>query len=202
MTHAVPQVDTIAEAYVWGYPLVTMHRTLAAHGGLGRGLVPRDRLATAADRTVVAPNNDTLYASGWFDLRAGDLTIDVAPMDAPERYWSVMLLDAYTHVSYVCRRLHGSDGASVRVTLDPSTPTASPASPEVLPIGTPTVWVLARVLVAGPDDVDRARSALGRIDVRQERTAATPPEPNDVAVCPPGRARRVRCIHPPASPGR
>ena len=213
MTPSVGLVDTIAEAYVWGYPLVTMRRTLAAHGGLGRGLVPRDRLATAADRTVVAPNNDTLYASGWFDLRAGDLTIDVAPMDAPERYWSVMLLDAYTHVSYVCRRLHGSDGASVRVTLDPSTPTptaspASPASPEVLPIGTPTVWVLARVLVAGPDDVDRARSALGRIDVRQERTAATPPEPDDVAACPPaaaGRAgfftelRAALAVDPPAS---
>ena len=34
----------------------------------------------------------------------------------PGRYWSVMVLDAYTHVAYVCRRLHGCDGAYVRVT--------------------------------------------------------------------------------------
>jgi hypothetical protein len=26
-------VDDVADAYVWGHPLVTMHRTRAAHGG-------------------------------------------------------------------------------------------------------------------------------------------------------------------------
>ena len=122
------EVAAAADAYVWGYPLVTMHRTCAAHGGVGRGLVAMDRLSTAADRTVVAPNNDTLYASGWYDLRTGDLTVDVGAMD-PGRYWSVMLLDAYTHVAYVCRRLHGCDGAHVRVTHDPPTHPSSTSRP-------------------------------------------------------------------------
>jgi len=122
----------VADAYVWGLPLVTMHRTCAAHGGVGRGMVRRDRLATAADRTVVAPNNDTLYASGWFDLRAGDLTVDVGAMDTPDRYWSVMLLDAYTGVHYVCRRLHGTAGTRVRVTHDPTA-----GAPADLPVRPP-----------------------------------------------------------------
>ncbi len=212
----------VADAYVWGLPLVTMHRTCAVHGGVGRGLVGRDRLATAADRTVVAPNNDTLYASGWFDLRDGDLIVDVGAMDTSDRYWSVMLLDAYTGVHYVCRRLHGTAGAQVRVTYDPTAapapelpvrpvrPTtggpagvdgvrgtdlsvrppdgiadavgrpvevpddgcvesagAGGAGADVVAMGTPTVWVLARVLVAGPDDLPAARAALAGISVEQ-----------------------------------
>jgi len=159
-------VAAATAAYVWGYPLVTMHRTCAAHGGVGRGLVAKDRLSTAADRTVVAPNNDTLYASGWYDLRAGDLTVDVAAMDRG-RYWSVMVLDAYTHVAYVCRRLHGSDGAHVRVTYDPTVRPAVDTALDLIPLGTATVWVLARVVVDGPGDLDAARAVLSRIRVRQ-----------------------------------
>jgi hypothetical protein len=167
-----------ADLYVWGYPLVVMHRTCAAHGGVGRGLVRRDDLATPADRTVVAPNNDTLYASGWYDLRAGDLTVEVGAME-PGRYWSVMLLDAYTHVAYVCRRLHGSDGAHVRVTHDPATPPGAPdPGSTVVTVGTPTVWVLARVLVDGPDDLEPARAALSRIRVAQP-AGPTPPSRGD-----------------------
>jgi hypothetical protein len=37
----------------------------------------------------------------------------------------------------------------------------------VIPLGTPTVWVLARVVVDGPDDLPAARTALGSITVRQ-----------------------------------
>jgi hypothetical protein len=165
-----------ADAYVWGYPLVVMHRTRALHrrgAGSGGGMVARDRLSTAADRTVVAPNNDTLYSSGWFDLRTGDVTVDVAAMDSPDRYWSVMLLDAYTNVSYVCRRLHGTAGTSVRVTYDPSTRAPTDTPLDVVPLATPTLWVLVRVLVDGPCDLAPARAAQARIQVRQqaERTA-------------------------------
>ena len=64
-----------ADVYVWGVPARSRctARARCTRGGVGRGLVAKGRLSTAADRTVVAPNNDTLYASGWFDLRIGDL---------------------------------------------------------------------------------------------------------------------------------
>ena len=154
---------------MWGYPLVTMHRTRANHPGpVGGPLLERRRLATAADRAVVAPNNDTLYSSGWFDLRAGEPTIDVEPMDPPDRYWSVMLLDAYTDVSYVCRRLHGTAGVQARVVLDPHAgPWPDRAGETMVPMATPTVWVLGRVLVDGPEDLDAARRALRGIHVTQ-----------------------------------
>ena len=161
-------VDAVADAYVWAYPLLAVHRTRAAHAGpVGGPLVPRRRLSTAADRSVVAPNNDTLYASGWFDLRAGDVTIDVPAMDRPDRYWSVMLLDAYTNVSYVCRRLHGTAGARVRVVHDPDAIPHPDEACETVPIATPTLWVLVRVLVDGPDDLDAACVAQAGVAVEQ-----------------------------------
>jgi hypothetical protein len=165
-------VAAAAATYVWGYPLVTMHRTCAANGGVRRGLVAMERLATAADRTVVAPNSDTLYASGWYDLRTGDVTVDVGAMDRG-RYWSVMVLDAYTHVAYVCRRLHGSDGTHVRLTHDPGTRPHVDAASNVIPVWTSTVWVLARVVVDGPGDVPAARRALSSIQVAQRPDRAS-----------------------------
>ena len=170
--------DAAAEAYIWGYPLVVMHRTralLCSRQGPGR-MLHRDELATPADRAVVAPNNDTLYSSGWFDLRAGDLTIDVPAMDHPDRYWNVMLLDAYTHVAYVCRRYHGVDGTTVRVTLDPTREPPREAV-DILPIATPTVWALVRVLVDGPADLDAARTLQHAITITPP--AGHPTEPTE-----------------------
>jgi hypothetical protein len=162
-------VGAVADAYVWGYPLVVMHRTCAGQGGVGAPAVVLKDLATAEQRSVVAPNNDTLYSSAWYDLRRGDVTIDVGVLDLPDRYWSVMILDAYTNVRYVCRRLHGTGGASVRVTYD-STPTAAPdadTAADVVAVGTPTVWLLARVVVDGPDDLGAARVAQSRVRITQ-----------------------------------
>ena len=74
-----------AEAYLWGYPLVATHRTrlhLCSRHRSGE-LNHVAELATPADKAIVAPNNDTLYTSGWYDLRHGNLVIDVPPMDKP-----------------------------------------------------------------------------------------------------------------------
>jgi len=159
----VTPVDTAAATYLWGLPLVTVHRT--RRRAPGEGLVARPDLATPSDRAVVAPNNDTLYASGWFDLGAGDLVVDVGPMDHPGRYWSVMVLDAFTHVAYVCRRLHGTVGTSVRLVLDPAAGPPPDAPAPVLPVASRTVWVIVRVLVDGPRDLAAARDALARVRV-------------------------------------
>jgi hypothetical protein len=166
--HHMNPVEAVALAYVWGLPLVTMHRTRLRHGADER-LARRDRLSTAADRDVVAPNNDTLYASAWFDLADGDVWVDVAPTDG--RYWSVMLLDAYTHVRYVSRRTHGSAGARVRVTLDP----AGGSVGGCVGIGTRTLWVLARVVVHGPADLPAARAVQAGIRVGVPGSAGARP---------------------------
>ena len=163
---ALEQISPAAEVYVWGFPLASVHRTrslLCSKTDTGT-LNHIEDLATPSDRAIVVPNNDTLYSSAWYDLRHGDLTIEVPPMDHANRYWNVMVLDAYTHVAYICRRHHGVEGTSVRVTLDPTTPPANDNS-DVVTIGTPTAWVIIRVLVESPEDLDMARSLQRAITV-------------------------------------
>jgi hypothetical protein len=162
---STPEADLEAarEAYVWGFPLVVMHRTRALHcSRTPTGVLNHvDGLATPAARTVVAPNNDTLYSSGWYDLSFGDVVVEVPPI---ERYWSVMVLDAYTNVQYISRRTHGTEGASVRLTLDPDAEPVRGRS-DFLPVATPTAWILVRTLVDGPDDLDAARAIQRQIAV-------------------------------------
>jgi hypothetical protein len=159
-------MSAAAEAYVWGFPLISVHRTrllLCSKHDTGR-INHVDDLATPDDKAIVVPNNDTLYSSGWYDLRHGDLVIDVPPMDHPDRYWNVMVLDGYTHVAYVCRRHHGVEGTRVTLTLDPDTPPPNDDS-QVVTLGTPTAWVIFRVLVESPDDIVCARALQHRICV-------------------------------------
>lgn len=157
------------EAYVWGFPLISVQRSRALFcSRADTGVMNHIQdLATPADRGVVVPNNDTLYSSGWYDLRYGDLNIDVPAMDHPGRYWNLMIVDAYTHVAYVCRRYLGVDGTSVRVTFDPTTPAPNDAS-RVVPVATPTAWVIVRVLVETAADIATARRL-------QQAFVVTPP---------------------------
>lgn len=169
-------LEELTRLHVWGSPLVLMHATRDRQLSTVGPQSWRDDLATPATRTVVAPNNDTLYSSAWFDLGAGDVVVEVPPMPAG-RYWSVMLLDAYTHVQYVSRRTHGSGGATVRVCRATSGPDGDPSTDRgaaVVEVPTRTVWVLTRVLVDGPDDLDVARRAQRSITLTQQVEAADP----------------------------
>ena len=47
------------------------------------------------------------------------LELAVPPMDHPGRYWNLMVVDAYTRVSYLRRADYGVGGLSARVTWDP-----------------------------------------------------------------------------------
>lgn len=160
------RISPAAEAYIWGFPLVSIHRTrlLLSSRIKTANMNHRDNLSTPADRAIVVPNNDTLYSSAWYDLRHGSLTIDVPPMDHPERYWNVMVVDAYTHTAYVCRRHFGVDGTRVQVSYDPDRPPRNDDSLSVT-IGTPTAWVILRVLVESHEDLETARTLQRAIRV-------------------------------------
>ena len=65
-----------------------------------RAIATASAFATPGDRTVVAPNHDTMYTVSQLDLRDGPMVID-APATGG-RYSVLQLLDAYTNaVSYI-----------------------------------------------------------------------------------------------------
>ena len=92
------------QAYVYGYPLLDTDRVFRTStsvnvpDGAGGGPVNRfshiRRLANPADRTVVAPNHDTLYSMAWLDLTRQPIVAHM-PM-VRGRFVVFELLDPYT----------------------------------------------------------------------------------------------------------
>jgi len=90
-----------ADAYLIGYPLVTMERTresLTADGtGRPNAFTHARYLPTATNGVnVVAPSRDTVYSSAWLDLRDGPMLIEQPDMG--ERFWLMPVLDQWTNV--------------------------------------------------------------------------------------------------------
>ena len=92
-----------AEGYEYGMPVLNMARTFRESTSVnvpsGRGGGPVNqfshftKLADAKDRTVVLPNNDTLYSMAWLDLSRGPVVIHTKK---PTRRFHVLeLLDPW-----------------------------------------------------------------------------------------------------------
>jgi hypothetical protein len=101
-------VSTATEAYIYGYPLVTMDMTRkqftnvaapdAAHAPMGQIL--KFRTYPAVDNhAVTAPNADTLYTNAWLDVSKEPWILSVPNMG--DRYYLLPLLDGWTDVFQV-----------------------------------------------------------------------------------------------------
>ena len=93
-------VSTATEAYIYGYPLVTMDMTRkqftnvaaadAAHAPMGQIL--KFRTYPAVDNhAVTAPNADTLYTNAWLDVSKEPWILSVPDMG--DRYYLLPMLD-------------------------------------------------------------------------------------------------------------
>lgn len=107
------------EAYIYGFPLVDSYRIQHAYF-VNRSspeykasynvLTNIPRVYTPADRAVQTPNSDTPYSMIGMDLRAEPLVLTVPPIEA-RRYFSIQLVDAYTHnFDYLGSRTTGNGG--------------------------------------------------------------------------------------------
>ena len=107
------------DAFIYAYPMVDSYRILFAYflwpnnpeyKGPLNTLLGAARLFTPADKTIQTPNADTPYCVVGADLRAEPLVLTVPPIDS-ERYYSIQLIDAYTHnFEYVGTRTTGNGG--------------------------------------------------------------------------------------------
>lgn len=107
------------EAYIYGFPIVDNLRIQHSYfvdqaspdyKAPYNQLVNIPRVYTPEDTAVQTANSDTPYSWAGLDLRAEPLVIMVPPI-APERYFSVQLIDLYTHnFDYIGSRTTGNGG--------------------------------------------------------------------------------------------
>ncbi len=159
-----PEVARLRAAFQYAFPIYEMMRTRSltvakaqAFGltGVNR-LFPRKTLADAASRDVTTPNNDTLYASAWLDLKNGPVTLTVP--DLPGRYNSAALMNLRTDNVAIVGTSSGGGGQFIVVGSGWRGP--KPDSGKVISVDTNDAWLLVRVYVAGPDDLEAAGTAI------------------------------------------
>ena len=112
------------EGYIYGYPMVDGYRVQYAYfqdrsnpefKAPWNELLNVPRVYTAEDRAIVSPNSDTPYSMVGMDLRAEPVVLTVPPIES-ERYFSIQLIDAYTHnFDYIGSRATGNQGGSYLV---------------------------------------------------------------------------------------
>lgn len=173
---AAAQPPKVRDAYLFGYPVTETIRTMAALEAqaqrAGRTtvnrLAHRPALAGPNDRAVTAPNNDTLYSSGWLDVSAGPVLLTVPAL--PDRYHSVAILDMFTdNQAVIGTRANGSTEGRYYL-AGPNWRGRTPAGVTLVRLPVNEAWMIARVLVDGPADLAAARAAQAGFTL----TATTP----------------------------
>jgi hypothetical protein len=173
------------DAYVYGYPLVTMEYTrrvmtnVAAPEGTRAPMghfVRARQYPDASFRDVTAPNADTLYTTAWLDLSRGPWVLSIP--DMKDRYFLVPMLDGWTNVFQVPgKRTTGTKAESYAIT-GPGWKGALPAGVKELKAPTSIVWILGRIYCTGtPEDykaVHAAQDAFTLVPLSVYGTAYTP----------------------------
>jgi hypothetical protein len=153
-------VKTAVDAYVFGYPLVTMDMTRrqftnvatpdAAHAPMGQILKLRTYPAVD-NHAVTAPNADTLYTMTWLDLSKEPWILSVPDMG--DRYYLLPMLSGWTDVFQVPGKRTTGDKAQKYAITGPGWSGTLPAGVTEYKSPTAMVWLLGRIYCTGtPDD--------------------------------------------------
>ena len=182
------------EAYLYGFPLLEFLRvrstatSVRCPDGKGNGPVNTfsnaTRFTTPADRTIVAPNVDTLYSIAHLDLRRGPVVLSHPAMG--RRYFSFQFLDPYTNtIGYVGSRSTGRRAGRLAITWS-RRPGRRAAGTRLVRSPYRRVWVIGRTLATDRPDQRRAIRLMRRYRL-------TPPGgARDLTGCRPNRPREAR----------
>ena len=155
-------------AYVWGYPMVDMATQLH-----------NETHSVAADQPVVAPlnafhrreylvtpttagnlrapNNDTLYLSGWFDLGKEPVIVHVP--DTAGRFYTLAITDFFNEVTHIGRRTTGTAEGYFAL-VGPDFAGQLPEGVKPVQVATKQAWILGRILVDGESDFPQALALM------------------------------------------
>lgn len=149
-----------SDAYIYGYPLVTMEMTrrvmtnVAAPGAtrapMGQ-LVKARTYPDASFRDVTAPNADTLYTTAWIDVGKQPWVLSIPDMKG--RYFMFPMLDGWTTVFQVPGTRTTGTGAQTYAITGPGWQGTLPDGVKQCTSPTNLVWILGRIYCTGtPED--------------------------------------------------
>lgn len=185
-------------AYLWGWPVVDMTRQM--HNETHR-VAPDQVIAAPVNHfyryerlmtpstggELRAPNNDTLYFGGWFDLAAEPVILQVP--DTGGRYHMMALTDFFNEVTHLSRRTQGTQ-AQVFAMVGPGWKGTLPPGVKPVPMATNQVWILGRMAVASEQDLPAALDLVRRYwsaplsQWRRDQPPPVPPAPQGESLDP------------------
>jgi len=148
------------DAYIYGYPLVTMEMTrriitnvasvVGTRGPMGQ-LIKLRQYPDASFRDVTAPNADTLYTSAFIDVGKEPWVLGIP--DMKDRYYLFPMLDGWTDVFQVPGKRTTGTGAQTYAITGPGWKGTLPTGVKEYKAPTSIVWILGRIYCTGtPED--------------------------------------------------
>jgi hypothetical protein len=162
------------DAYVYGYPLVTMEMTRRVmtnattdngkHAPMGQWAKMRT-YPTAEDMDVTAPDADTLYTMAWLDLSKEPYVVTTPDMKG--RFFLLPLLGAWTNVFAAPGTRTTAPGPVKFVITGPGWKGgALPAGVTQYQSPTNLVWILGRIYSSGtPQDLDAVHAVQDQMQL-------------------------------------
>jgi hypothetical protein len=148
------------DAYIYGYPLVTMEMTrrvitnvaapVGTRGPMGQ-IIKLRQYPDASFRDITAPNADTLYTTAFFDVGKEPWVLSIPDMNG--RYALLPMLDGWTTVFQVPGKRTTGTGAQTYAITGPGWKGTLPAGVKEYKSPTSLVWLLGRIYCTGtPED--------------------------------------------------
>jgi hypothetical protein len=189
---AGPDVKSIAtDAYLYGYPLVMFDATRL--GSSPSNQLLRLNPPDARSRNIVAPQNDTLFAFAWLDLRPEPMVFQAPAVDS-NRYWIVQLLDAWTNT------VHNPSSVRPQVAAGRPSPPFSyaltgpgwsgtlPNDVTQLAMPTGTAFAAYRLQLDGAAHLDTVRTLQAKAKLMPLSAWITDPNTATESAAPPGQS--------------
>ncbi|HVE16824.1 MAG TPA: DUF1254 domain-containing protein [Chthoniobacterales bacterium] len=161
------------EAYIYGYPLVTMEMTRrvmtnvdkpeGTRAPMGQFVRMRE-YPSASFRDVTAPNADTLYTTAWLDVGKEPWILSLP--DAQGRYYLFPMLDGWTNVFQVPGKRTTGTGPQTYAITGPGWKGELPKGVVQYKSPTNLVWLLGRIYCTGtPEDYAAVHKLQDEISV-------------------------------------
>ena len=183
-------------AYLYGYAPVAIAateriQTAAPDANSVPGEAPVNQfayiktLATPDAKMVIRPNADTIYTTAWLELSSQPMVLRLPAV--ADRYYVIPVYDAYTN--QFCSfgsRTTGSAAGDYLIAGPDWSGSVPQGITAVVRAPTPTVWMIGRTLVRGPDDLPDAVAVTTQfqlVPLDEYGTGYTPP--SNVPVQPP-----------------